>query len=300
MKHNIYDDLTVVIVSMNRTDHLLANLKHMDTIDEIRNVIVVDWNSIPKISINQTIKNTNIKIYRVSNENSWWLTKSYNLGFELANSKFVLKLDADALLDQKKLEEIKYLDYDLAFLSSDKENKKIDMGNFVIKKEIFMHVNGFNEFIWGWGYDEIDLFRRIRRNMIDEVVIYNGVKKFDHDLSRSIESQSFQGLNKDIYFKSLLKAQAASNEIVANSIAWDTQYKRNYEILNDKVKINHNFSPKNLSRFLRIMRKYKFVSVFLSFSLREKNYLYKILLSFYITLRSEKYFRKYFLRALYP
>ena len=41
------------------------------------------------------------------------------------------------------------------------------------------------------------------------------------------------------------------SKIVANSIVWDTQYKRNYEILNDKVKINHNFSPKNLSRFYR-------------------------------------------------
>ena len=42
-------------------------------------------------------------------------------------------------------------------------------------------VNGFNEFIWTWGYEDHDLINRLQALNINVLITNDIIKKIDHD-----------------------------------------------------------------------------------------------------------------------
>jgi glycosyltransferase involved in cell wall biosynthesis len=104
MNTNIIYDVSIVSVTMNRHDNLISSL-HTWLELPIKEIIIIDWCSDNKIEefiptylkLNKNYKI--IKFYYVEGFNTWVLTWAFNLGFNLATSEYILKIDADIIID---------------------------------------------------------------------------------------------------------------------------------------------------------------------------------------------------------
>ena len=63
-----------------------------------------------------------------------------------------MKLDADTVVDAAQLNELDLSKYD--YLA------KIKHGLGMIIKKFIDEINGFNEYIYNWGFDDIDLYEK--------------------------------------------------------------------------------------------------------------------------------------------
>ena len=98
--------LTIVTCTMNRHDYAEQVVESTSNLKGLHKHIIIDWSSNEYLSNNISKKNNKVEVVRVENEDTWWLTRAYNFGFSLVDTPYVLKLDADTLLDSKKLNSI--------------------------------------------------------------------------------------------------------------------------------------------------------------------------------------------------
>lgn len=163
--------ISIVTVSMNRTEHLLQQAQAVSKLRGHGEHVILDFSSTTPISRDQLPNDERIQLHRVESPNGrWWLTHSYNLAFALASGDYILKLDADILPSQHFIDVLSELisathahfmcnrltlqDWDLPskFFTTN--------GLFLSKKSSLAQVGGFNPYIQGWGWDEIDLYSR--------------------------------------------------------------------------------------------------------------------------------------------
>ena len=136
-------NITVVTCTIDRHDQLKKTMSLCQKIDSFYKHLIIDWNPTSSLELNKKGK-TNSEVYKVKNENRWWLTRAYNTGFNLVDTEYILKLDADVKLNFIKFNKLNFNNYDL-IVFFDKPN---DPGNFLIKKELLEKINGFNEYMW--------------------------------------------------------------------------------------------------------------------------------------------------------
>ncbi len=167
--------ISAVISSMNRTDRLIRMLPTWAEIDEIKDIVVVDWSSKDPISENKDIqeilKNFNkTKIVRVDGQKYFHLGKSYNLGYQFTDeqNKILLKLDVDYV--SMNGEWIKTLAIENNFLKNYFicglfRFHKSSSGFLLLNKRDFQKVNVYNEnFKSIWGYDDQDIQERLLKS----------------------------------------------------------------------------------------------------------------------------------------
>lgn len=163
--------VSIVTVSMNRTCHLRHSVKAAAKMREHIEHIVLDYGSTEEVKRSDLPLDTRIKLCRARNDTGrWWLTHSYNLAFALASGDFILKLDADIILEEN------YLDLLLKTIAETRahmlcnrltlqdwglpNNSFTTNGLFICKRKSLEEIRGFNPYIQGWGWDEIDLYGR--------------------------------------------------------------------------------------------------------------------------------------------
>ena len=164
--------ISAVISSMNRTDRLIRMLPTWAKIDEITDIVVVDWSSKDPISeyknIQEILKNFNkIKIVRVDGQKYFHLGKSYNLGYQFTDekNKILLKLDVDYLsINGEWIKTLRTENGNLHkyYICGLYRFCKSSSGFLLLNKKDFQKVNGYNEnFESIWGYDDQDIQKRL-------------------------------------------------------------------------------------------------------------------------------------------
>ena len=163
--------ISIVTVSMNRTDQLLMSARSCADLSFHSENIIVDFGSSVPINRKDLPDDNRIKLYRAESPNGkWWLTQAFNLGFSLAQSDHILKLDADVLLTNE------FADGLLAQLNDSNAHLLCNRltiqdwglldrlfttnGLFLCRRSSLEALHGFNPYIRGWGWDEIDLYSR--------------------------------------------------------------------------------------------------------------------------------------------
>lgn len=156
---------------MNRTDHLLQQVRAVSSLHGHAEHVILDLGSTTPISRDQLPSDERIQLHRVESPNGrWWLTHSYNLAFALAGGDNILKLDADILPSQHFID---VLSDQQAATNAHLMCNRLTLqdwslptelfttnGLFLCKKTSLDQVGGFNPYIQGWGWDEIDLYSR--------------------------------------------------------------------------------------------------------------------------------------------
>lgn len=127
--------------------------------------LIVDWSSSPAVQRDQLPDDPRLRLVRVEREALWWLTRAYNHGFALARCPWILKVDADQILERDFFAELRpaAADLQLTALPLDFETpwREADAtGLFCIDAALLRRLGGFNPHLVGWGYDDLDLYQR--------------------------------------------------------------------------------------------------------------------------------------------
>ncbi|MCP9916679.1 glycosyltransferase family 2 protein [Cyanobium sp. ATX 6F1] len=152
---------------MNRREHLLHSAAALSRWPHHKEHLIVDWSSTEPLRRADLPDDPRLRLVRVEGEPSWNLCRAYNFGISRARGPWILKLDADCWPTA---------DFDPSLvvpdgsggpgpaegayaLGSGPDGRK---GQFLIAKELFAAIGGFNEYLVGYGFDDKDLKIRLR------------------------------------------------------------------------------------------------------------------------------------------
>jgi predicted glycosyltransferase involved in capsule biosynthesis len=195
------DGLSLVFPIMNRTHVLIQSIPTWLESKSFDELIIVDWSSkIPIYDdplVKQIIEDSRVKIIRVENETSFIsLSFALNLGISKASNTNILKLDIDYKLINLELfnfiDTIKPL-LKSSFFITEPQYCKITIsivGFILLNKNHFFNVNGYNENLKGWGYEDSDLYirlsRLVQKNLLTDLDDY--IFHIPHEDSLKIEN----------------------------------------------------------------------------------------------------------------
>lgn len=156
---------------MNRRDHVIECARAVAALDVHEQHVILDYGSVTPLRRNELPADSRIDLLRAETSSGrWWLTHSYNLAFALARGDYVLKLDADVVLSQPFIGELKKclranpVDLMCNRLTLQDWSMPDDIfttnGLFLCRRDKLSRIGGFNPYIQGWGWDEIDLYSR--------------------------------------------------------------------------------------------------------------------------------------------
>lgn len=186
--------ISFCIVCMNRSSHLQNTLlKNIQDNINYKNLefILLDYNSDEKLDdwINDNFKsyivNGILKYYRTDLPQSFHRSHSRNVVLKLAAGDIICNLDADNYLGKDFAHFINYhFSYDLnIFLTSGYQDGSY--GRICVRKIDFLKVRGYDEKMSGWGYEDDDLYVRLKNLGLKQIKFYN--KTFTQFLEHEIE-----------------------------------------------------------------------------------------------------------------
>ena len=153
---------------MNRREHLLSTAPKVAAWPHHGEHLIVDWSSTVPVRREELPADPRIRLLRVEGEPRWNLCRAYNFAVEQARGEWVLKLDADAWPTEAFDPFLPALRMcgeggngeagGVCAFGSGPEGRK---GQFLIERELFEEVGGFNELLVGYGFDDKDLVGRL-------------------------------------------------------------------------------------------------------------------------------------------
>ena len=177
--------ISVVTCSKDRNEYLVKNFSSTKNINNLKEHIHIDFSS--NLSTKNIYKtNDKLKIIHIKNENEWWLTRAFNAGFHYASGDYILRLNAIFRIKFSK-NLIKLIWKILVILIFVLE--PMIFGNILCKTSVLEKINGYNEFIFGWGYDDLDIHNRIIANNEINTKILDGNKYIKHNIMKILEFQ---------------------------------------------------------------------------------------------------------------
>lgn len=228
---------SLVTCCMNRDTNLLPNLLSWLNCSWIDEIIVIDWSS--NNPIRDIVKNEKIKYFRVNGQTSWKLTWAFNLAISLAKYDKIIKFDCDINIKP----EFYTINQNFAELSNNsfytgdwKTSKQPYLnGQLIINKLDFMKINGYNENIIDYGYDDTDLYIRLNKAGLNHIIFKDtdtSNQSVIYHKDHSDNDRAINCTNKNI------KATLINNQQVAETHPWyKTQVKHMYLIDNDQITI---------------------------------------------------------------
>lgn len=178
--------ISLVTACRNRNDNLAKVLPGWLALD-LAEIVVVDWSS--DIPVAQTlegagIRDPRIRVLRVEGEDRWVLSYAFNAGFRVAAHEIILKADADIALSPDFLDRNRLSSGEVVVGNWRRAGagQQYVNGFFVIHRADLARVNGFNEYITTYGWDDDDLYDRLREAGIRRIDVADGtVRHLDHD-----------------------------------------------------------------------------------------------------------------------
>jgi len=191
--------ISLVTACRDRNDNLARVLPGWLALD-LAEIVVVDWSS--AIPVAETleaagIRDPRIRIARVEGEGRWVLSHAFNTGFRLAAHAVILKADADIALAPDFLTRNPLAPGEVVVGNWRRAGpgQQYVNGLFIVHRADLARVNGFNEYITTYGWDDDDLYDRLRDAGVTRIDVADGtVRHLDHDdaarLGHGAEAQS--------------------------------------------------------------------------------------------------------------
>jgi len=149
--------LSVVTVCMNRREHLLATAPQVTAWRHHDEHLIVDWSSREPLRRGDLPDDPRLRLLRVEGESRWNPSRAYNFALAQASGIWLLKLDADCW-PTGDLDPAALLAAGAVWVGQGGEGR---YGQFMMERDTFAAVGGFNEFLRGWGFEDKDLRARL-------------------------------------------------------------------------------------------------------------------------------------------
>ena len=170
---------SVVVPVMNRTDRIVPCLSTWIDNPLVGEVVLVDWSSdVPVFtddSVSEIVHHPKTRVVRVNGEDSFiCMSFSLNVGVFRATMDHVVKIDIDyKLVNDQLLETFNRSRGTRSFYCGTIPRKYDFHGFSFFPREDFVAINGYNERIRGWGFDDEDFYRRMEKRGLERIVIMN-------------------------------------------------------------------------------------------------------------------------------
>lgn len=174
--------VSVIIPCKGRLDHLKESLPLVlkQTYRDIE-VIVVDYNCPDYTGGWVTENHPMVKVAMAYvGPAEWSLSAARNLGFKHCTGDMILFLDADALLEDTHFIQ-NHVDHcvDGSFICGWGHHDAT--GCMMIRRTAFEAVNGYNEALKAWGYEDIDIYARLETTLAQEKRVWlGGIQTIKH------------------------------------------------------------------------------------------------------------------------
>lgn len=267
--------ISVVTCSKDRNEYLVKNFSSTKNISNLKEHIHIDFSS--NLNTKNLYKtNDKLKIIHIRNENEWWLTRAFNAGFHYASGDYILRLNADSELkfeefNKINLENISYINFRFG---------TTDYGNILCKSSVLEKINGYNEFIFGWGYDDLDIHNRIIANNEINTKILDGSKYINTEFHENFKRVSNYNSENKNWADAYLLANHKKNRYISQKIFWNDTFRLNYKKIDKSYIIEHRYKLNKYYFFKHLISKAIFMTTFLN-ELYRSSFFNKIRIIFY-------------------
>ena len=183
---------------VNRKKNLKTAIKNWTSIDALDEIVILDWSSSEPL----VFQHEKIKIIRVEGEKRWAQTKACNLAAQFTTKTSICKADVDHVLKEGFFE--KYKPNKNSFFAGNYKlarnwNERFLNGLAYFKRDVFFSVNGYNESLIEYGYDDTDLYKRLEFNCISRLDIEpDDAEHIEHsDKDRGLEDNFWDDFPKN-------------------------------------------------------------------------------------------------------
>lgn len=157
-----------VTVCRNRTTNLLKALPtwlEMEGLDEIHIYDFFSEKPVYQSLSENRLLHPKVKVFQSHKEDQFSLSKFLNIALSITYADYILKLDTDYKVNKSFLKQhpIKSCFYTGDWRLAKDTNESNLTGLLFAKKKDIMRVNGYNENIKTWGYEDEDLYERMSR-----------------------------------------------------------------------------------------------------------------------------------------
>jgi len=219
---SIQDGKSMLVCIKNRTNILKQNIDSWlkTGLDEL---IVLDWSSDEKmIDYLMSLRDKRIRYVYVNNEPLYVRTYAQNLGASLCKYNKIMKMDADTIIKQTsffedhKIQQGEFFVGD--FMCSRDENEKATHGLVYLHTNDYFRVNGYNEKIKDYGWDDSDFtIRLLLSGMKKKLFDLDSLYHVPHDNNARVAH--CKRINPNILIQ-------LNKELCRNNPLWDNKFKR--------------------------------------------------------------------------
>jgi glycosyltransferase involved in cell wall biosynthesis len=162
------DSIKAVCVCKNREQNLLQSLPTWLKVDGLDEINIYDFCSdkpvYQSLSENRLL-HPKVKVFQSYKEDGFSLSKFLNVALSITSADYILKLDTDYKIDRSfiKSHPIKSCFYTGDWRAAKDSNESNLTGLLFAKKKDMVRVNGYNENIKTWGYEDEDLYNRMSK-----------------------------------------------------------------------------------------------------------------------------------------
>ena len=155
--------VSIICGVKDRAEHLFKVLPTWLVLPEVAEIIIVDWSSKERLYFP---RESLVTVVRVEGEELWQPGPCFNLALQVATKPYVLKLDVDVAVKDSAFFRahpvLPNVFYAGDHYKADDENEAHLSGIVYAKLSDLLSVNGYNERMTTYGYDDDDLYERLQ------------------------------------------------------------------------------------------------------------------------------------------
>lgn len=213
--------ISLITTCMNRNSFLKKALPSWRGFP-FKEIIIVDWSSDKPLNEDINIEK-NMIVVRVNDEQYFNPSTARNTGERFSSGDFLLFVDSDIIFDKFFLKDYSIRTGENFYSGS----KKIDThiyGDVLVSKTDFNEINGYNEHIKCYSYEDGDFYKRLKdRGLRKENFLEGAFVHMDHP--DSDRTKYFE-----IRKKSLVDDMVFAREI-ASERYWDCRFTREEKVV---------------------------------------------------------------------
>jgi len=219
---------SIVCPYMNRESFLNEALPTWTKLP-INEIIIVDWSSTDNIAqVIDNHQNGNVWRVRINGKESYHRTKPINTGIRFASSNYILKLDSDIKVNEHIFDHLQFIDTLQGFNEIESlidDNSKHLFGTCFFKKDMFLRVNGYNEDIENYGFEDVDFYKRLSE-LYEKIHISSVDMGIHIPHSDDIRLENQSNTNK---INDLIESEKENIRIIDSREPWHTQIMKTHE-----------------------------------------------------------------------
>lgn len=160
---------SLITTCMNRGLFLQDSVANWLMFDQFDEIIITDWSSAqPVKNMLNKFKDERIKVLRVDGQKFFNLCIARNIALEYCKNDWIVATDSDVTFARGFFDS--FLPSKFIIYRGGKANEKGTTGTVFMHKFVVTVTCGYNELMWGYGGDDDDFYRRIRK--FEEFKIY--------------------------------------------------------------------------------------------------------------------------------